>query len=124
VSGFESLLRHYRLPDGRQVPSKIGPEWTGRGRPAAGYHTKHTAENWLSDVIDHCPMSSTRYAAARSGGMVRTGASLTDAVVEYTRWLEHDRRRKPSTLRDYNHLDVEPFLRHAAGRQQHLLDSG
>jgi integrase len=38
----------YRLPDGRQVKKRIGPAWTSRGRPAAGYYTKRTAEAWLS----------------------------------------------------------------------------
>jgi hypothetical protein len=39
---------NYRLPDGRQIQTKIGPAWTGRGRPAAGYVTKRLAEDWLS----------------------------------------------------------------------------
>ena len=30
----------YRLSDGRQVQKKLGPAWTGRGKPAAGYLTK------------------------------------------------------------------------------------
>lgn len=34
----------YRLPDGRQVQKKLGPAWTSRGRPAAGYFTKQTAQ--------------------------------------------------------------------------------
>ena len=42
----------YRLPDGRQVQRKIGPAWTERGRPPAGYFTKRTAEDWLRDLID------------------------------------------------------------------------
>ena len=33
----------YRLPDGRQVQKKLGPAWTERGRPAAGYFTKRLA---------------------------------------------------------------------------------
>ena len=41
----------YRLPDGRQVQRKIGPAWTGRGRPAAGYVTKRLAEDWLREVL-------------------------------------------------------------------------
>jgi hypothetical protein len=41
----------YRLPDGRQVQRTIGPAWTARGRPAAGYFTKRTAEAWLSSVL-------------------------------------------------------------------------
>ena len=42
----------YRLPDGRQVQRKIGPAWTERGRPPAGYVTKRLAEAWLRDVLD------------------------------------------------------------------------
>ncbi len=34
----------YRLPDGRQVQKRIGPAWTGRGRPAAGHVTKRLVE--------------------------------------------------------------------------------
>jgi integrase len=84
----------YRLPDGRQVQKKLGPAWTERGRPAAGYYTKRLAEDWLRETL----------AAARHGtlpGMVRTGATFADAAAEYLRYVEHDRGRKPSTLRGY-----------------------
>ena len=87
----------YRLPDGRQVQRRIGPAWTSRGRPPAGYFTKQSAGRWLSEVISQ----------ARAGelpGMVRTGATFAEAVAEYLRWLEHDRARKPSTLRDYRSI--------------------
>ena len=66
----------YRLPDGRQVQKKIGPAWTERGRPGAGYLTKRTAEAWLRDVLDQ----------ARAGtlpGMVRTDATIADACEEW-----------------------------------------
>jgi integrase len=84
----------YRLPDGRQVQKKIGAAWTERGRPPAGYYTKRLAEGWLRDVLDQ----------ARRGtlpGMVRTGATFADAAAEYLRYIEHDRGRKPSTVRGY-----------------------
>jgi integrase len=84
----------YRLPDGRQVQKKIGPVWTERGRPAAGYLTKRLAEDWLRETLDQ----------ARRGtlpGMVRTGATFADAAAEYLRYVEHDRERKPSTVRGY-----------------------
>jgi hypothetical protein len=60
-----------------------GTSWTSRGRPAAGYFTKRTAEAWLHDLLDE----------ARRGtlpGMVRTGATFADAAAEYLRWIEHD----------------------------------
>jgi len=84
----------YRLPDGRQVQKKIGPAWTERGRPPAGYVTKRLAEAWLRNVLDQ----------ARRGtlpGMVRTGATFADAAAEFLRYLADERGCKPSTLRDY-----------------------
>jgi len=42
----------YRLPDGHQVQKKLGPAWTARGRPPAGYFTKRVAEHWLRDTLD------------------------------------------------------------------------
>jgi len=84
----------YRLPDGRQVQKKLGPAWTERGRPAAGYFTKRTAEAWLRDVLDE----------ARRGtlaGLVRTGVRFAEAAEDYLLWLEFERDRKPSTLRGY-----------------------
>ncbi len=84
----------YRLPDGRQVQRRIGPAWTDRGRPPAGYFTKRTAEAWLRDVLDE----------ARRGtlpGLVQTGATFADAAAEWLPYIEHDRRRKPSTVAGY-----------------------
>jgi hypothetical protein len=83
----------YRLPDGRQVQRKLGPAWTERGRPPAGYFTNRLVEAALRGVLDE----------ARRGtpGMKRTGAMFADAAAEYLRYIEHDRGRKPSTLRGY-----------------------
>ena len=101
----------YRLPDGRQVKRRIGPAWTERGRPGAGYYTKRTAEHWLADVLDQ----------ARRGelppGMVRSGAVFEDAVAEFMRWLEFDRQRKPSTLRDYQSIIRAHLLPAFGGRR-------
>ena len=81
---------------------KIGPSWTGRGRLAAGYFTKRTAEAWLSNILDQ----------ARRGtlpGAVRTGATLADAAAEYLRYIEVDRGRKATTVQDYR-LVIETHL--------------
>src|SRR3954466_11318607 len=74
----------YRLPDGRQVQKKIGPAWTGRGRPGAGSFTKRTAQAWLDDVL----------AQARRGelaGMVATGATVADAAAQWPPWAGQER---------------------------------
>jgi integrase len=87
----------YRLPDGRQLQRKIGPAWPERGRPPAGYYTKRQAEEWLRDVLDQ----------ARKGtlpGLVRTGVTVDAAAAEFLRYLEHDRARKPATIRGYRWL--------------------
>jgi hypothetical protein len=113
----------YRLPDGRQVQKKLGPAWTERGRPPAGYYTKRLAEDWLREVL----------AQARRGtlpGMVRTGATFADAAAEYLRYIEHDRGRKPSTVRGElrdrrvrhhgGKSSLPPSSNHAAGH--HCVD--
>ena len=84
----------YRLPDGRRVHRTLGPAWTGRGRPPAGYFTKRLAEDWLREILDQ----------ARRGtlpGMVRTGVTFAEACEDYLAHKESDRRLKPTTLRDY-----------------------
>jgi len=86
----------YRLPDGRQVQKRIGPAWTGRGRPPRRLCDKRLAEAWLDDV-----MAQAR--RAELPGMVRTGATVADAVAEWLRYVEHDRACKPSTITDYRH---------------------
>jgi integrase len=78
----------YRLPDGRQVKRSIGP---------VSCVSRRQAEGWLHRVLDE----------ARAGtlpGMVRTGVSFAEACEEYLHWLEVDRQRKPSTLRDYRSI--------------------
>jgi integrase len=87
----------YRLPDGRQVKKTIGPAWTERGRPPAGYYTRRTAEAWLREVLDQAH-------AGTLPGMVRTGVTFADACDEYLRYVEVDLDRKPSTLTDYRSI--------------------
>jgi integrase len=87
----------YRLPDGRQVQRRIGPAWTERGRPPAGWFTKRTAEAWLRELLGE----------ARRGtlpGQVRTGVTFAEAADEWLRYIEHDRERKPSTVAGYRAL--------------------
>jgi integrase len=84
----------YRLPDGRQVQRKLGPAWTRRGRPAAGYFTKTLAQEWLDSTL----------ADARRGelaGMVQTGVTFAEAADEWLRYLRDDRGRKPATIAVY-----------------------
>src|SRR5215208_2476515 len=74
----------YRLPDGRQVQKTIGPAWTARGRPPAGYWTKRTADAWLRQLL-------VEAAAGTLPGMIRTGATVAHACAEYLRYIDQDR---------------------------------
>jgi integrase len=85
---------HYRVASGRQGQKLLGPAWTGRGRPPAGYFTKRTAEDWLVEFLDE----ARRDAAA---GFVSTGVTFAEAAEEYLRFAEEDRGCKPSTIRGY-----------------------
>ena len=98
-----SGTRSTGCPTAARSSGRIGPAWTERGRPPAGYFTKRTAEAWLRDVLDE----------ARRGtlpGMVRTGVTFADAGAEYLRCIEHDRDRKPSTLLDYRSIVAAHLL--------------
>jgi len=90
----------YRLPDGRQVQTKLGPAWSERGRPPA---TKRTAEAWLRETLDN----------ARRGtlpGMVRSGATFADAAAEWLRHAENERGCKPTTMTDYRSVVTRHLL--------------
>jgi hypothetical protein len=87
------------------VQKNIGPAWTARGCPPAGYWTKRTAEAWLRRLL-------VEPAAGTLAGMVRTGATVADACVEYLRYVDHDRQRKPSTIPDYDSIFRNHVLPH------------
>jgi integrase len=81
-----------RLP--QEVRKRLGPAWSGKGRPPAGHFTRKTAEAKLQEIL----------ADARRGTLasaVQTGATFADAAAEWLRYVEQDRKRKPSTVADY-----------------------
>jgi integrase len=93
----------FRGADGQQVQRRLGPAWSGRGRPPVGYFTKRTAEAALDEIL----------ADARRGalaGQVRTGLTFADACEDFLSWMEHDRQRKRSTLNDYRSAVRSHFI--------------
>jgi integrase len=83
----------YRRPDGRQVERKLGPAWTGNGRPPAGYYTRRTAEEALQAIL-----TDLRRGIGTDDG---PGATFADAAAEYLRYVEHVRQVGAVTVRDY-----------------------
>ena len=93
----------YRLSDGTQVKRKIGPAWTGRGRPAEGHFTKRLAEEWLHDRLEELRRSDGAVSPAVPGP-ASVGVTFVDVAAEYLRFAEQDRGCKPSTVRGYRNV--------------------
>jgi hypothetical protein len=82
----------YRVGASRQVQKRLGPAWTERGRPPAGYFIKRTADDWLRHTLDE----------ARRGtlaGMVQTGATFADVGGALTTPKSGNVRSVPMTPR-------------------------
>lgn len=93
----------YRIPTGRsgtratyvQRQQRLGPAWTERSLPPAGWFTKKTAEAELRRILtaaEHEPIS-----------VVEPSSMPTFAVASerWLRFIEHDRKRKRSTVNGY-----------------------
>ena len=87
----------------------LGKVWKGRGRPTVGHLTKQGAQRELDEIL----------AEARRGQLIASsrpvaGATFADAAAEWLRYIEHDRKRRPSTVRDYR-IVVDKVLVPALG---------
>jgi integrase len=98
-----------RLPDGRlvirQVERRIGPAWTGNGRPPEGTFTRKTAQAWLDGLL----VDLRRGIGIPNSG---PGATFADAASDWYRAGCTIESWKPSTRRDYRsalsaHLGVD-----------------
>lgn len=112
VSGHIELIQRkrgsqfyakYRLADGRQVMKRLGPVWSGRGRPTDGHFTRKMAEQALQAIL-------TDARRGQLPGSVTSGATFADAVAEWLRYVEHDRKRRPSTVEDYRNVARNDLL--------------
>lgn len=74
----------------------LGKAWTQRGRPREGYLTKQAAQLALDEILADARRGQL-LAPARPVG----GVTFAAAAAEWLRYIEHDRKRRPSTLRDY-----------------------
>jgi integrase len=87
----------YRTGTGRQVQKKLGPAWTRRGQPPAGYLNRAGAQRWLEATLQ-------RIRARTLAPMAGTPARFETAAAEWLRFIEHDRCLKPTTVRGYRTL--------------------
>jgi integrase len=100
----------YRTGTGRQIQRKLGPAWTRRGRPPAGYYTRTLAERWLCATHEQI---RRRTMPATAG----TRVTFNVAAAEWLRHIEHDRHRKPTTIRGYQSL----LRTHVLPEFEHML---
>ena len=80
-----------KLPDGTQPCPRLGRLWTKRTRPPEGYLTEGMAQARLEAIL------------AGDDPLVNIAPShvtFGQACAEHLRYLEHDRQRKASYLRD------------------------
>lgn len=86
----------------KDTKKRIGPAWTKRSACPSGYFTKASAERWLREYLSDVGRGLRVEQQA-------TGATWEDACHEWLRWIEHDRKRKRSTVCDYT-LTIEANL--------------
>jgi integrase len=78
----------------KDTKKRIGPAWTKRRACPPGYFTQSSAERWLREYLSDI-------GRGLRVEQQTTGATWEDACREWLRWTEDDRKRKPSTVRDY-----------------------
>ena len=74
----------------------LGKVWRGRGRPTSGHLTKQGAQRELDGILAEARRGQLVFSGRPVGGL-----SFADAAAEWLRYVEHDRKRRPSTIKDY-----------------------
>jgi hypothetical protein len=85
---------------------KVGPAWTERGRPPAGFFTKRTAEAWLRDVLDRARrgtlpglVRTARHSPTRRSSTCAMGRTTELQAVDAARLLLDDPGAPASSVR-------------------------
>jgi integrase len=97
----------FRLANGRQVQRCLGPAWTERGRPPAGYYTKKLAEEALREIL-------TDAQRGILAGLDKSGVTFADAAAEFVRYASDVRQVDDVTVRDYRGV-IDGYLLDAFG---------
>jgi integrase len=121
VSGHVRLVKRkrgdqwyakYRIKES-QVQKRLGPAWTERSKPPAGYLTRKTAQAELDAIL-----TDARRGQIPDPGK-RSGKTLGDAVAEWLRYVEQEKARRGSTVRDYR-ITAESALEPEFGKDTPL----
>jgi len=79
-----------------QHQAVLGKAWTKRGKPAEGYLTKQGAQRELDAILSDARRNRLTSQPRRSSTV-----TFAEAAREWLRYVEHDRKRRPSTIADY-----------------------
>jgi integrase len=79
-----------------QHQAVLGKAWTKRGRPAEGYLTKQGAQRELDAIL-----ADARRHRITSQPRLASTVTFAEAAREWLRYVEHDRKRRRSTIADY-----------------------
>jgi len=86
---------HVRLPDGARVQRRLGRAWAKRSRAPEGYLTRSQAEARLAAILaGEDPLVN----------IAPIGVTFGQAAREWLDYVEHDRKRRPSTVRGYRNI--------------------
>ena len=86
---------HVRLPDGTRVQRRLGRLWSKRSRPPEGYLTRGMAEARLAAILAGEDLA-VNIAPIR--------LTFGQAASEWLDYVEHDRKRRKSTVRGYRNI--------------------
>ena len=99
----------YRLPGGKHVQKRLGPVWTKRSRPPAGYLTKAMAEQRLREILTDAGRGILSETNA-------SGATFSDAAAEYLRYVRDVRQIDEITLKGYQGV-IDGYLLKKFGKK-------
>jgi hypothetical protein len=93
---------------GKPRMKKIGPAWSGRGKPQPGYYTERMARVALEEIKTDLRRGT--------GEPEPTGTTFADAAMEFLRYVGEVRRIDAATVRDYRGV-IDGYLRDEFGSQ-------
>jgi integrase len=95
LAGGLTYYAQLRMPDGRRLQRRLGRAWAKRSRPPAGFLTRAQAEARLQAMLEGKDESVPIQMPA--------GMAATFAVAgrDWLAYVEHDRKRRRSTVQDY-----------------------
>ncbi|MDP2712430.1 MAG: tyrosine-type recombinase/integrase [Solirubrobacteraceae bacterium] len=94
-----------------QFKRRLGPVWSGRGRPVDGYLTRRMAEAQLQSILTDERRGEGAHAARRQAS-ARNVVTLADAAKAWLHHVEFEKDRAPTTVGDYTRIAENHITKH------------